>query len=162
MLVRLTISQRLTGNKFISCIFLCLIIQPALSISCGQHNSTKMDETNAVKERIDALSGESLGTSSLGKANAHPTANTEFIISHKEAAIPLLIDALNDEKEPMKIGYAAYILRRLQSDEGIGTATNVYKKLSAKGSDISLEERFAMGELMGYLEQVESKAGSPH
>jgi hypothetical protein len=73
-----------------------------------------MDETNAVKERVDALRGESLGTSSLGKTSAHPTENTEFIISHKEAALPLLVDALNDEKEPIKIGYAAYILRRLQ------------------------------------------------
>ncbi|HUS10587.1 MAG TPA: hypothetical protein VMZ30_08990 [Pyrinomonadaceae bacterium] len=121
-----------------------------------------MDETNAVKKRIDALSGESLGTSSLGKGNAHPTENTEYIISHKEVAIPLLLDALKDEKEPMKIGYAAYILRRLASDEGIGTATNVYKRLSARGPDISLEERFAMGELMEYLQRVSSKAGSPH
>jgi hypothetical protein len=146
-----------------SCIFPCLVIQAAFSTSCGQHNSTKKVETkNAVKERIDALRGESLGTISSGKAYAHPTENTEFIISHKEAAIPLLVDALNDEKEPIKIGYAAYILRRLQSDEGIGTATNVYEKLSAKGPNMSLEERFAMGELMGYSEQVGSKAGSPH
>lgn len=115
-----------------------------------------------MKEHIDALSGESLGTVSLGRGNAHPTDNTEFIISYKEAALPLLVDALNDEKQPIKIGYAAYILRRLQSDEGIATATNVSKKLSAKGSDMSVEERFALGELMDYQEQVKSKAGSPH
>lgn len=137
-------------------------MQLALSTSCGQHDSTKGLETKIVKERIDALSGESLGTISSGRGYAHPTDNTEFIISHKEAAIPLLVDALNDEKEPMKIGYAAYILRRLQADEGIDTATNAYKKLSAKGPDMSVEERFAVGELMDYLKEVKSKAGSPH
>jgi hypothetical protein len=121
-----------------------------------------MVETNAVKERIDALRGESLGTSSLGKTSAHPTENTEFIIAHKEAAIPLLVDALNDEKEPMKIGYAAYILRRLQADEGIDTATNAYEKLSAKGPAMSVEERFAVGELMDYLKEVKNSSGSPH
>ena len=121
-----------------------------------------MVETNAVKERIDALRGESLGTSSLGKTSAHPTENTEFIIAHKEAAIPLLVDALNDEKEPMKIGYAAYILRRLQAGKGIDAATNAYEKLSAKGPAMSVEERFAVGELMDYLKEVKNSSGSPH
>jgi hypothetical protein len=60
-----------------------------------------------------------------------------------------------DENKLIKVGYAAYILRKINSDKGKESAAETLDKLSAKGSEMSVAERFAWGELKDYLDQVD-------
>jgi hypothetical protein len=86
-----------------------------------------------------------------------PTDNTEYIISRKEEAIPLLVDALKQKDKPVLVGYAAYCLRRLASDQGSQPAASAKSELSRRGQDLTYEQRFALGELTEYLESLDTK-----
>lgn len=147
-------NERQMWGKLVGCILLFLLVPLAgLCASCTRHPVPKETVTQkALKERIAALNHESMGTSSLGIGHAYPTENTEFIIAHKDEAIPLLVDALKDENELIKVGYVAYILRRLNLAEGKSVAAKLQKKLAAKGPNATVEERFAWRELTDYLE----------
>ena len=135
---------------------LILSLSACLFASC-QRRAT---DEKTMQERIEALNNESLGTMSLGKGQAHPTDNTEFIVAHQNEAVPLLVEALKDEKKPIKIGYAAYILRRIASDAGKQMAAETFAKISAKESTITVEEQFALGELRLYLDSVDRSSPS--
>jgi hypothetical protein len=108
-----------------------------------------------MKERVFALEHEYLGPVDLGNASAVPTENTEYIIAHKDAATPFLVEALGQVDKPVLIGYAAYCLRRIGSNRGKDAATVTYKKFMAKGEKVTIEERFARNELKAYLDYLE-------
>lgn len=116
--------------------------------------SPQAQKNNILKERIEALQNEPLGPIDLGNAIAYPTENTEYIIAHKDEAVPLLVDALHEDKKPILIGFAAYCLRRIGSNEGKDAASTMYKALAQKGDQVSLEERFARNELKEYLHVI--------
>jgi len=107
-----------------------------------------------LRERVNALQFETLGPVDLGNASAAPTDNTEYVIAHGQEAVPLLVEALKDTRKPKLVGYAAYCLRRIGSNQGQKAAATSYDQLTQKGDQISLEERFARSELKNYLEQV--------
>jgi hypothetical protein len=86
-----------------------------------------------------------------------PTDTTEYIISRKEQAIPLLVEALKQKDKPVLVGYAAYCLRCLASDQGIEAATSTKSQLSQRRQDLTYEQRFALGELAEYLESLKTK-----
>jgi hypothetical protein len=86
-----------------------------------------------------------------------PTDNTEYVISRKKEAIPLLIEALNQKDKPVLVGYAAYCLRRLASDQGSEAAARAKSELSKRNQDLTYEQRFALGELAEYLESLKAK-----
>jgi hypothetical protein len=145
------------------------MLSPPMFTSCRQRYSNDgFKKQEALKERINGLGEESVGTISLGRGAAAPSENTEYIISQKDAAVPLLVavlkdnDALKNEKELIKVAYAAYCLRRINSDEGKEAATKLAAKLQAKSEGRSFEENFALGEMLKYWGQVDSKSGSPN
>ena len=107
-----------------------------------------------MKSRIAALENESLGPIDSGNAIAHPTENTEYIIAHRDEAVPLLVEALREEHKPVLIAYAAYCLRRIGSNRGKDPAASLYKALAQRGDQVSLKERFARNELKEYLDQA--------
>jgi hypothetical protein len=107
-----------------------------------------------LKERTNALQHETLGPIDLGNAVAAPTENTEYIIAQKDRAVPLLIEALKEDGKPVQVGYAAYCLRRIGSDKGKEVAAAAHEKLSKRGEEIRIEERFARTELKNYLESI--------
>ena len=145
-------------NRRIVSLFFCCTIQAAFFMQCHITSSRpKGGPEDTLKERVSSLEHERLGPSSLGTAVAMPTDNTEYIISQKERAIPLLVEALKQKDKPVLVGYAAYCLRRLASDQGEEAAASVYSELSKKGPDITYEERFALGELAEYLEFLKTK-----
>lgn len=139
-------------------LFFCCIIQAAFLMQC---NSTKppsnVGPEDTLKQRVSALEHERLGPSSLGAAVAMPTDNTEYVISRKKEAIPLLIEALNQKDKPVLVGYAAYCLRRLASDQGSEAAARAKSELSKRNQDLTYEQRFALGELAEYLESLKAK-----
>ena len=143
------------NNSFKSCALIAVLITCVL-VSCPARQTAQ----RTMQKRIEALNDEGVGTINLGTGQAHPTDNTEFIISHEQEAIPLLVDALRDEKKPVKVGYAAYILRRISSDAGKQMATETSGKLSTKGSATTVEERFALRELRDYLDALDAKPSS--
>jgi hypothetical protein len=116
--------------------------------------SAGVQKDNALKERIDALQNEPLGPIDSGNAIAYPTENTEYIIAHKDEAVPLLVEALREDKKPVLIGFAAYCLRRIGSNQGKDRAATLYKPLADRGDQLSLKERFARSELKKYLDQT--------
>lgn len=154
--VKMVLVTRLTISTLLNGYVLCALIFSLTTCLFGSCQGRARDQ-RTLQERIEALNDESLGTMSLGKGQAHPTDNTEFIIWHQNEAVPLLVEALKDEKKPVKVGYAAYILRRIDSDKGKEAAAETFNKLSPKGSGMSVEERFAFGELKEYLDQVNKK-----
>lgn len=136
-------------------LLICCTIQMSFFRSCqGAHSDTDAQNSNMLRERVKSLENEPLGPIDLGNAVAAPTANTEYIVNQKQEAVPFLVQALNEEKKPVLVGYAAYCLRRIGSKQGREVATRVYEKLAGKGEDLSIEERFARSELKNYLEQV--------
>jgi hypothetical protein len=127
--------------------------------SCHKSDSSSSVQREAIlRERVYQLEKETLGPGDLGNAIAIPTDNTEFIIEQKEAAVPVLVEALKEETKPVLMGYAAYCLRRIGSNRGKDAAARQYQKLLVRGSDLTLEELFARSELKNYLEQL--KPGS--
>ena len=142
-------------DRYRLCAFILILIT-CLLVSCQERRTTQ----RSMQERIEALNDEGVGTINLGTGQAHPTDNTEFIVSHHEEAVPLLVEALKDEKKPIKVGYAAYILRRIRSDAGKQMAAETTAKISAKGSSITVEERFALRELRDYLDALDGKPSS--
>ena len=135
-------------------LLICCIVQAGGGSAC-QHSPSRVDvqEGGLLREHVAALEHEPLGPIDLGNAIAVPTDNTEYIIARKEQAVPLLVEALKEEKKPVLVGYAAYCLRRIGSEQGKNQATQLYRKLSDKGEKVTLEERFARSELKSYLEQ---------
>jgi hypothetical protein len=136
-------------------LFICCTMQMGFFRSCQRaHSDTDTQKSNMLRERVKSLQNEPLGPIDLGNAVAAPTANTEYIINQKQEAVPFLVQALNEEKKPVLVGYAAYCLRRIGSNQGREAATRAYDKLAGKGENLSIEERFARSELKNYLEQV--------
>lgn len=145
-------------NRKMVSLFFCCTIQAAFFMQCHSTNSRpKSGQEDTLKARVSSLEHERLGPSSLGTAVAMPTDNTEYIISQKEQAIPVLVEALKQKNKPVLVGYGAYCLRRLASDQGEEAAASVYSELSNKGPDPTYEERFALGELAEYLEFLKTK-----
>ena len=141
------------GQPVVGPFLICCAIQMVFFMSCHRTQpAADIQGQNTLKERVKALQHEPLGPVDLGNAIAAPTENTEYIIERKEQAVPLLIDALKENGKPVLVGYAAYCLRRIGSDKGKDTAASLYKKLSSRGEEISLEERFARSELKKYLD----------
>ena len=130
-------------------------LQAGLFLSCERTRRAGSDQGPAMlRERVNALQFETLGPVDLGNASAAPTDNTEYVIAHGQEAVPPLVEALKDTRKPKLVGYAAYCLRRIGSNQGQKAAATSYDQLTKKGDQISLEERFARSELKNYLEQV--------
>jgi len=151
-------SPKASHNRKMASLFFCCAIQAAFLMQC---QSTKprpnVGPEDTLKQRVSALEHERLGPSSLGAAVAMPTDNTEYIISRKEEAIPLLVEALKQKDKPILVGYAAYCLRRLASDQGSEAAGSTKSELSKRDKDLTYEQRFAFGELTEYLESLKAK-----
>jgi hypothetical protein len=136
-------------------LLICCMIQLGNFSGCRSSSPpANAAKENALRDRVNALQNEPLGPIDLGNAIASPTENTEYIIAHKDEAVPLLVEALHQEAKPVLIGYAAYCLRRIGSNKGKEAATTLYQKLAEKGDRVSLRERFARNELKEYLDQV--------
>ena len=85
-------------------ILLCCLIEPSF-LSCPKStSSSSMQKQAMLRERIYQLEKERLGPGDLGNAIAVPTDNTEFIIQQKENAVPILVEALNEETKPVLVG----------------------------------------------------------
>lgn len=124
-------------------------------LSCERTERVTSDEKAAVlKERVNALQFEALGPIDLGNAVAMPTDNTEYIIAQGKEAVLLLVHALEETEKPVLVGYAAYCLGRIGSDQGQRVAAISYDRLTKKGDQVSLQESFARSELKSYLDQV--------
>lgn len=145
-------------NIEIVSLFFCCIIQGAFLMQCHTTKPrSNVGPEDTLKQRVSALEHERLGPSSLGAAVAMPTDNTEYVISRKEEAIPLLVEALKQKDKPVLVGYAAYCLRRLASDQGSQAAAGAKADLSKRDQDLTYEQRFALGELTEYLEYLKAK-----
>jgi hypothetical protein len=138
-----------------------ILLWATISVLSSCQRAPTNDTTQiSLKERVEALNNETVGAIDLGRGYAYPTKNSEFIISHKDEAVPILVEALKDERKPIKVGHVAYILRRIDSDKGREAAAETSNKLSAKGSLMSFEERFALGELRDYLDHVKERGSA--
>jgi hypothetical protein len=68
----------------------------------------------SLKAKVEALENQPLGPSSLGSAVARESDNVSEIIAEGEKAVPFLVEALNERKKPVLVGYAAYCLTKDQ------------------------------------------------
>lgn len=143
-LLQLMIASLLAGGWVMSC-------------HSSQPRADVQTQNKTLEERVNALQYEPLGPIDLGNAIAAPSENTEYIIAQKDQAVPLLIEALKDDKKPSQVGYAAYCLRRIGSDKGKEVAAAAYDKLLKRGEQIRIEERFARTELKNYLDFLQAE-----
>ena len=155
-------------------VLICSICQVGGLISCGYSNAPVNSNVNTgvenrvspqanlqrqaeLKRRVAALANEPLGPSSLGFARAMPTENTEYIVEQKGEAVPLLVEALKEQRKPVLIGYAASCLRLIGSAQGKEVASRTLYVIRNKGERMSIEDRFAVEELTRYLEHLSVK-----
>ena len=133
-----------------SLLMLCFVM------SCHDNKPTenRSGQDDVLKEKINSLQYEPLGTINLGNACAVRTENTEYIIEQKDRAVPLLIEALKNNEKPVQVAYAAYCLRRIGSDKGKEVAAVAYERLAKRGEELRIEERFARSELKDYLDSL--------
>lgn len=84
------------SRRLHTAVLLCAMISVLSSCQRAQENRNTQF---SLRERVEALNNESLGAMDSGRAYAHATNNTEFVISHKDEAVPILVEALKDEKK---------------------------------------------------------------
>jgi hypothetical protein len=120
---------------------------------CGRVSNTSAT-SHTIEARVNALENETTAWMDLGTPYAVRTTNTLFIVEQKEAAVPFLVQALKEKSKPVKVAYAAFCLRELNSPSGNVVARKAYSKLLANKDHLSADERFAMRELGNYLAQT--------
>jgi len=109
---------------------------------------------NSLKAKVKALENEPLGAGSLGYPSARESENVSEIIAAGEKAVPFLVEALNEEKKRILVGYAAFCLRKIKSDKGKEPAVRLYKTFYKKRSRLTDDEPFAFNELTSYLKDI--------
>jgi len=109
---------------------------------------------NSLKAKVKALENEPLGAGSLGVSSPRESDNIREIIAAGEKAVPFLVEALNEEKKPVLVGYAAFCLRKIKSDKGKQPAVRLYKTFYKKRSRLRDDEPFAFNELTSYLQDI--------
>ena len=109
---------------------------------------------NSLQARVKALENEPLGPGSLGYPSARESANVSEIIAAGEKAVPFLVEALNEEKKPVLVGYAAFCLRKMKTDKGKEPAVRLYKTFYKRRARLADDEPFAFNELTLYLNDI--------
>jgi hypothetical protein len=116
------------------------------------------DKPKVIQEQVDALGSESYGYVHLGIPHPWSTPLTEKIVAHGNAAVPVLVRALKYDDFHVA-GQAAFCLRLMKSDAGIGAAEARLKDLSQR-TKLDLHARFAMVSLGNYVEDFHRKSNS--
>jgi hypothetical protein len=133
--------------------YISAIVIAGLIVSGCTDTRTKRDQTDRIRAQVADLQNEQLVIMDMGSYFAVGTKNTKAIIASGDVAIPVLVEALqNDDAKPVLLGYVAYCLRQMHSTSGERAANNHFDKLMKKGETITPEERFARNELGQYLD----------
>ena len=157
------------GIRRIRCVTVCfgLLLTQISLMSCNHVSTTNVNSAtpnanisptplgeNSLKAKVKALENEPLGAGSLGVSSPRESDNIREIIVAGEKAVPFLVEALNEEKKPVLVGYAAFCLRKIKSDKGKEPAVRLYKTFYKKRSRLRDDEPFAFNELTSYLQDI--------
>jgi hypothetical protein len=118
-----------------------------LTTSCKQF--TVQDEAS---RRIEAFKNDRFEWVMLGTPRTLGTTNTEYVLAHPNESRLKLIQALKDRKHPMKVGLAAYCLRKMKDRGGLQEASKAIECFSKRKGRLSANESFAQNELYLYVE----------
>ena len=121
-----------------------------------EHNSSSPERE--LRQRIEAFQNDGLELM-LGQAVTIGTPDTAYVLEHREAAKPLLIEALRDTAHLRKVGFAAYCLRIMKDPSGRKQAEQALDRLNQPRNT---DESFARNELKWYLKDVTSLNGYWH
>ena len=118
---------------------------------CARSASTESD----IQEHIDNLRRTVPPVYESGRFIPLPTPDTESLVSYGEEAVPFLVKAITPE-EPLRAGYAAWCLERLDSPVGSDQARRCLHQLEQEpcirdDTADALHIEFAIGALRSYL-----------
>src|SRR5260221_8439923 len=99
--------------------YICALVIAGLIVSGCADTRNKRDQTDRIRAQVADLQNEQLLLMDVGTYYAVATKKTKAITASGEVAIPVLVEALENEKaNSVLLGYVAYCLRQMHSNSG--------------------------------------------